>query len=235
MLLNTLSTTAALALALALPASAAPTSQISKRAAANDLSLTAQLKLASTATERFALLPNDSDFIFDFTTAQTPIATSQNFPPLVGTGLSFNMGSLPACSMSFVHLHPRATELLTLTSGHVLTEMIPEAGVVDAEGKARVIKTSLTAGQMTVFPQGSFHTQVNPECEVANFTAAFNSEEFAVGMVARQMFGFGDDVVAASFGGVIAGEDIEKVRQAIPESLAIEVEGCLSKCGIEKR
>ncbi|KAL4906006.1 hypothetical protein BDW74DRAFT_152439 [Aspergillus multicolor] len=233
MLLNTFLSTTAAALALALPTSAAPTSQVFKRA--SDLSLNAQLKLADTAIERFALLPNDSDFIFDFNTAETPIATSQNFHPLVGTGISFNMGSLPACSMSFVHLHPRATELLTLTSGHVLTEMIPQTGVTDSEGNARVIKTSLNAGQMTIFPQGSFHTQVNPDCEAANFTAAFNSEEFAVSMVARQMFELSDDVIAASFGQVIAGEDIEKVREAIPVALALEVEGCLSKCGLEKR
>ncbi|KAL4742909.1 RmlC-like cupin domain-containing protein [Aspergillus similis] len=221
-------------LAIALSATAAPAPQpITKRA--SDLSLTAQLKLADTAIERYALLPDDSDFVFDFNTAETPIATSQNFYPLVGTGISFNMGLLPACSMSFVHLHPRATELLTLTSGHVLTEMVPETGVTDSSGKPRVIKTDLHAGQMTIFPAGSFHTQVNPDCSAANFTAAFTSDEFAVGMVARQAFEFSDDIIAASFGQVIAGEDIEQVRDAIPTSLAIEVEGCLSKCGKQKR
>lgn len=137
--------------------------------------------------------------------------------------------------MSFVHLHPRATELLTLTSGHVLTEMVPEAGVTDSSGKPRVIKTDLHAGQMTIFPAGSFHTQVNPDCSAANFTAAFTSDEFAVAMVARQTFEFSNDIIAASFGQVIAGEDIEQMRDAIPTSLAIEVEGCLSKCGKQKR
>ncbi|KAL5041654.1 hypothetical protein BDW71DRAFT_201225 [Aspergillus fruticulosus] len=186
---------------------------------ASDLRLTAQLKLADTAIDRYALLPDDSDFVFDFNTAETPIATSQNFYPLVGTGISFNMGSLPACSISFVHLHPRATELLTLTFGHVLTEMIPETGVIDSSGNPGVIKTDLHAGQMTIFPAGSFHTQVNPDCEAAIFTAAFYTFEFR------------DDIIAASFGQVIAGEDIEKVRDAIPTSLAIAVEGCLGKCG----
>ncbi|KAL3475853.1 RmlC-like cupin domain-containing protein [Aspergillus californicus] len=219
-------------LAIALPASAVP-APITKRA--SDLSLTAQLKLADTAIERFALIPDDESFVFDFKTAQIPIATSQNFPPLVGTGISFNMGELPACSMSFVHLHPRATELFTLVSGHVLSEMIPQQGVTDADNNPRVIKTALTAGQMTIFPAGSFHTQINPDCESANFTAAFTSDEFAVSMVANQVFGFTDDVVAATFGQSIAGEDLERVRDAIPTSLAIKVEACLSKCGLEKR
>ncbi|KAL4985800.1 hypothetical protein BDW68DRAFT_189339 [Aspergillus falconensis] len=195
-----------------LPQSTLP-SVIAAMLRASDLRLTAQLKLADTAIDRYALLPDDSDFVFDFNTAETPIATSQNFYPLVGTGISFNMGSLPACSMSFVHLHPRATELLTLTFGHVLTEMIPETGVIDSSGNPGVIKTDLHAGQMTIFPAGSFHTQL------------------ALGMVARQTFEFRDDIIAASFGQVIAGEDIEKVRDAIPTSLAIAVEGCLGKRG----
>ncbi|KAL5002689.1 RmlC-like cupin domain-containing protein [Aspergillus recurvatus] len=231
---STLPAVIAAVLVIALPATAAQAPHSATKRA-SDLSLTAQLKLADTAIERYALLPDDSDFVFDFNTAEAPIATSQNFYPLVGTGISFNMGSLPACSMSFVHLHPRATELLTLTSGHVLTEMVPETGVTDSSGNPRVIRTDLHAGQMTIFPTGSFHTQVNPDCSAANFTAAFTSDEFALGMVARQIFEFSDDIIAASFGEVIAGEDIEKVRDAIPTSLAIAVEGCLDKCGKEKR
>ncbi|KAL4923010.1 germin family protein [Aspergillus undulatus] len=219
-------------LALALRARAAPR-PITERAA-SDLSLFAQLKLADTAIQRYELLPNDEDFVFDFNAGDVPIATSANFGPLVGTGISFNMGQLPACSMSFVHLHPRATELFALTTGHVKSEMVPQEGVTDSEGNQRVISVDLNPGQLTIFPQGSFHTQINPDCESANFTAAFTSDEFAVGMVAKQAFSFSDDVVAATFGQTIAGEDIEKVRDAIPTTLAIEVEGCLAKCGKKK-
>ncbi|KAL4883589.1 RmlC-like cupin domain-containing protein [Aspergillus karnatakaensis] len=229
MLLQTL---AAAILALALQATAAP-QHITQRDN-SDLSLTAQLRLADTATERYALLPDDKDFVFDFYNTDNPIATTANFPPLVGTGISFNVGQLPACSMSFVHLHPRATELFNLVSGHVLSEMIPES-VFDTEGNQRVIKTELNPGQLTIFPAGSFHTQINPDCEPANFTAAFTSDEFSVSMVARQVFSFTDDVISATFGQTIAGEDIEKVRDAIPTTLAIKVEECLSKCGKEKR
>lgn len=62
--------------------------------------------------------------------------------------------------MAFLHLHPRASELFAVTSGRVVTEMVPEAGVVTADGKQRVIRTDLSAGMLTIFPQGSFHTQV---------------------------------------------------------------------------
>ncbi|KAL4790310.1 RmlC-like cupin domain-containing protein [Aspergillus venezuelensis] len=222
----------ALILAVALPAAAAP-HPITQRAV-SDLPITAQLKLADTAIERYEILSDDKQFVFNFNEGDVPVATSQNFYPLVGTGVSFNMGSLPACTMAFAHLHPRATELFTLTSGHVKSEMIPQEGVTDSGGNQRVIRTDLTAGMMTVFPAGSFHLQINPDCEPANFTAAFNSDEFAVGMIAKQVFSFTDDVVAGTFGQSITGEDIEGVREAIPKSLAIEVEGCLAKCGLTK-
>ncbi|GIK01976.1 hypothetical protein Aspvir_006019 [Aspergillus viridinutans] len=179
----------------------------------SQLSLTAQLRLADTAIERYKLLPKGEDFVFNFAGASLPIATSQNFPALVGTGISFSIAQLPACSMSFLHLHPRATELFAITSGR---------------GHQRVIRAELGPGIVTIFPAGSFHTQVNPDCEPANFTAAFTSDEFAVGLVAAQTFSLSDDVIAATFGQTIAGEDIEKVRQAIPVTMAIKVEECLT-------
>ncbi|RAL14774.1 germin family protein [Aspergillus homomorphus CBS 101889] len=224
----------AVTIALVLPATAAP-QPITKRAP-SDLSLNAQLRLADTAIERYQLLPNDSDFVFNFTgSEEVPIASSQNWPALVGVGASFSISQLPACSMSFLHLHPRATELFGLTSGRILSEMVPQAGVLNADGKQRVISVELGPGMVTVYPAGSFHTQVNPDCEPASFAAAFTSDEFAVSLIAEQTFSLPDDVIARTFGQSIAGEDIEKVRGAIPASMAIQVEECLAKCGKEKR
>jgi oxalate decarboxylase/phosphoglucose isomerase-like protein (cupin superfamily) len=137
--------------------------------------------------------------------------------------------------MAYLHLHPRATELFVLNYGRVLTQMVPEVGVLDSEGKQRVIRTELGPGMMTIFPAGSFHTQVNPDCEPANFTAALSSEDFGIGLVAEQTFSLSDDVIAATFGQSIAGEDIDKVRDAIPGEVVIKVEECLSKCGKQKR
>ncbi|KAF7587912.1 hypothetical protein BBP40_006535 [Aspergillus hancockii] len=230
---STLLSVVAVMLALTLPARAAP-QQITKRSTP-ELSLTAQLRLADTAIERYRLLPKDEDFVFNFTASELPVATSQNFPALIGTGASFSIAQLPACSMSFLHLHPRATELFAITSGRVLSEMVPEAGVLDSEGSQRVIRVELGPGMVTIYPAGSFHTQVNPDCEPANFTAAFTSDEFAVGLVAQQTFSLSDDVIAATFGQAIAGEDIETVRDAIPTTMAIKVEECLNKCGKQKR
>lgn len=137
--------------------------------------------------------------------------------------------------MTFVHLHPRATEVFAITSGRIHSEMVPEGGVVDSKGNQRVIRAEIGPGMLTIYPAGSFHTQVNPGCEAANFTAAFNSEDTGISLVADQTFSFSDDIIAATFGQSIAGEDIDKVRHAIPKDMLIMVEECLTKCGKQKR
>ncbi|KAK1637654.1 RmlC-like cupin domain-containing protein [Colletotrichum phormii] len=202
---------------------------------ATGLSLTAQLQIADSGAARYRLLPKDEDFIYDFNKSQVALANRQTFPAVTGLGGSMAVASLPACAMSFLHLHPRASELLVVTSGRVITEMVPEAGVLDADGKQRVIRADLGPNQMTVFPQGSFHTQVNPECTPASAVVSFTSDEGGTAMVAAQLFALSDDVIETSFGSSIAGEDIDRVRQAIPKNLVLKVEECLKKCGLEKR
>ena len=137
--------------------------------------------------------------------------------------------------MASLHLHPRAAELFTVVTGRIFTEQTPESGVLDADGKQRVIRAELGPKQITVFPAGSFHTQLNPDCETALAVVSFASEDPGAGLVAGQAFALSDEVVASTFGGVIAGEDIEKGRGAIPAGALLQVESCLAKCGIEKR
>ncbi|KAJ5143423.1 uncharacterized protein N7515_002210 [Penicillium bovifimosum] len=224
---------AVVALTVATPASAAPQSMPTSAPA--DLSKTARLQVADTAVDRYQILSKDEDFVFDFGKSGIPFANRKTFPALTGYGTSFSLGSLPACGMAFLHLHPRATELFALTSGHVHTEMVPEGNVLDSNKKQRVIQTDLYPGMMTIFPAGSFHTQVNPDCEPANFSAALTAEDFGISMVADQTFSLTDDIIAGTFGQSIAGEDIERVRGAIPGATLIRVEECLKKCGIQKR
>ncbi|KAF4966955.1 hypothetical protein FSARC_5440 [Fusarium sarcochroum] len=214
-----------------------------RRGASEGLSLTAQLQLADTAADRFTLLPEDKDFIFDFNQKQENpgkggeliAANRKTFPALVGTGSGMAFGRIDACGMNTLHVHPRSAELQVVTSGRLITEMVPENGVVDKDGNRRVIRTELKANMMTPFYQGSIHTQYNPDCEPANFFASFAAEDFGTGQLADELAVISDDVIAATFGQSIAGEDIEKVRKAIPKSIALGVEECLKKCGIKKR
>ncbi|KAF3398133.1 hypothetical protein F1880_006360 [Penicillium rolfsii] len=224
----------AIALVQARLTEAAPHTMLDRSTA--ESSLSTQLRVADSAADRYALLPKDEDFVYDFSkNPALPLADGKSFPALVGTGLSFSLSQLPACGMTFVHLHPRATELFAITSGRVHSEMVPEGGVVDSKGNQRVIRTEIGPGLLTIYPAGSFHTQVNPDCEAANFTAAFNSEDTGISLVADQTFAFSDDIIARTFGQTIAGEDIDKVRDAISGDMLIKVEECLTKCGKQKR
>ena len=135
--------------------------------------------------------------------------------------------------MAPLHLHPRATEVFLLVNGTVHTEMVPESGVLTADGDQRVIRTQLKPGQMTVFPAGSFHAQVNTECEPVFAVAAFSAEDPGAGAVVPGALAFSDEFAGPAFG--IKGEDVDSYRERIPEGAAGVVEECLAKCGLEKR
>lgn len=64
-----------------------------------------------------------------------------------------------------------------------------------------------------VFPQGSTHTEWNPDCTDAVFVAGFNSDDPGVRQDAQTTFGLSDEVVGATFGfknGIIEGVDLDK-------------------------
>ncbi|KAK1729577.1 hypothetical protein CaCOL14_007735 [Colletotrichum acutatum] len=245
-------TTSSVALTLALASSALAAPYNSPRAETTSapaptstLSLTQQLFLADTAADRFKLLPDDKQFIFDFNQPQQNpgkggelvAANRKTFPALVGTGAGMAVGRVGPCGMNTLHVHPRSAELQIVVKGRLITEMTPENGVVlAADGKTRrAIRTELGPFQMTPFYQGSLHTQFNPDCGDAVFVASFASEDFGTGQVADSTFALTDDVIAATFGQSIAGADIDRVRKAIPASIALGVDECLKKCNIQKR
>jgi oxalate decarboxylase/phosphoglucose isomerase-like protein (cupin superfamily) len=96
--------------------------------------------------------------------------------------------------MASLHIHPRSAEIFAVLSGRVITEMIPEGGVFEADGKTpRIIRTELRANQTTVFPQGSFHAQVNPECTPAWALAAFSSDDPGAALIVPQVLELTDD------------------------------------------
>ncbi|KAF5025418.1 hypothetical protein F66182_2520 [Fusarium sp. NRRL 66182] len=198
-------------------------------------SLTTRLRLADSVVDRYGLLPEDKDFVYDFNSSETGFADSKSFPALVGTGLSFASAPLPGCHMVMVHLHPRSAELFAVVSGRIYTEGTAEAGVVDSQGKPRVIKTELSAGQATVFYQGTMHYQINPDCEPAQAVAAFSSEDAGTSAAAASLLSLGDEAVSRAFGQSIAGEDVDKIRHSIPATAAVKVDECLAKCGKQKR
>ncbi|KAK4151709.1 Spherulin-1A [Chaetomidium leptoderma] len=192
----------------------------------------AQLQLADTAVDRYQILPKDEDFVFDFNTATFPMANRKTFPALVGTGVSLAIAEIKGCTMASLHIHPRAAEIFVVLAGRVYTETVPEGGVLDADGKPRVIRTELTANQTTIFPQGSFHAQMNPDCTPALTVAAFASDDPGAALILPQAFTQTDDFVVNSFGGAISVEDLARFRDAIPQGAFFEVEECRKRCGM---
>lgn len=200
-------------------------------------SLTSQLFLADTAADRFNLIPNDKDFKFPFVPkaaggkgGDIVAANRKTFPALVGTGSGMAVGFLDACGFNTPHLHPRATELQIVIEGKIITQMLPENGVNDANGKRRLIQNELTQFEMQPFYQGSVHAQYNPDCAPATFVASFNSEDFGTGQIPDELFAMSDEVVAAAFGQAIPGNKVDEFQSKIPLSIALGVKECLKKC-----
>ena len=92
-----------------------------------------QIKLAYTAVERLTLIKSfgstDDYFKFDLTPGgshsnaanglggQGYLAEVGNYPVLMGTGISVAIGYLNPCGLDSIHIHNRATEMVTLVNG----------------------------------------------------------------------------------------------------------------------
>ncbi|KAH6628186.1 RmlC-like cupin domain-containing protein [Chaetomium tenue] len=201
---------------------------------ATALSIPAQLQLADTAVDRYQILTKNEDFVFDFNTAPFPMANRKTFPALVGTDIALAITAIEGCSMASLHIHPRSAEIFVVLSGRVITQMIPEGGATDAgdASKPRLVRTELTANQTTIFPQGSFHAQMNPECTPALAVAAFASDDPGAALVLPQAFQQEDEFVVNSFVGAISAEDLARFRKAVPQGPFFDVEACRKRCGL---
>lgn len=235
------------ALLSAVLSSAAPTAPSSYQApasnntstSANNLDLITKLELAPTAVDRIALL-SDADFLYDFknppanttTTGKgghTVKADRKAFPALIGQGVSMTLGFIGPCGFNTPHVHPRSSEINVIVQGRLGTEFVAENG-------ARPISNTLEQYQMTVFPKGATHTEFNPDCEDAVFVAGFASEDPGVEQSAQTLFELEPELVSSVLGvQTINGEDVGKFEGMLPKNVALGVESCLKKCGIERK
>jgi len=85
-----------------------------------NLALDASLKTAATQLDRLALLPSNSDWLFDFTAQPSYTnspgivvnADAATFPVTVGNGTIMSLLSLGSCAMLPPHYHPRVTNFV---------------------------------------------------------------------------------------------------------------------------
>ncbi|KAF2115558.1 RmlC-like cupin domain-containing protein [Lophiotrema nucula] len=161
-------------------------------------------------------------------------ANVDNFPILSGLGIATTLGFLEPCGMNTPHVHPRATEFLTLVEGSDLKfGYVLENGLVEAGQNAEIAGT-LQKFQGTVFPIGSIHYQFNdsPDCTPATFVAALNSDDPGTNQIAQGFFGLNPDIVNATLGfpKQIDGSNIAQFRKSIPPNLAQGIDSCLARC-----
>ena len=207
----------------------------------NTTALIAELKAADSAVERNQILAangGNASFIFDFANppaaavvaspaGKLAVANSATAPFLTGFDSSLAYVTIQPCGLILPHIHPRGDEFIINTQGTIFTQFIAESG-------AALVSNTLNTLGATLFPKGSIHLEYNPECTPAAFVAAFNNNDPGVSFVAANFFSLDDQVVIASLGGdaVVSGADLASIRHALPEGLAVSVEQCVQKCGI---
>jgi hypothetical protein len=156
---------------------------------------------------------------------------------LTGLGISTTLGFMEPCGINTPHVHPRATEFLTLVEGKNLKfGYVLENGLVVGKGKNPEIAGTLNKFEGTVFPQGSIHFQFNDNCEKAVFVAALNSEDPGTNQVAQGFFALNNQVLDATLGfpKEINGKNIGDFAKDIPANLAQDMKVCLAKCNPKK-
>ncbi|KAI1104195.1 RmlC-like cupin domain-containing protein [Jackrogersella minutella] len=208
------------------------------------LSKVQQILLSDTRADAVNnVLTQDSDFVFDFNKArqfgpgaggEIVQANRKAFPALTGTGIGMAVGFLGPCGFNTPHVHNRATELLIVTKGKVVSEMVIENGVGQA-GSPRDVTNTVAELQATPYFMGSLHTQFNPTCDDVTFIAPLSSEDFGANTMAQAYFALEDDTIRAAAGNHISGADVDKFRGLISTNVALGVEQCLQTCGIAKR
>jgi hypothetical protein len=126
---------------------------------------------------------------------QVDLAKPNNFPSIIGTGVTAAVGFMNPCGLNTPHIHPRATEFLVLAQGsNVQTGFILENGFTTQQN------TTLSQFQGTVFPEGAIHFQFNDNCKPAVFISALSNEDLDASLIAPNFFNLDSEIVEATLG-----------------------------------
>ncbi|KAI1617311.1 RmlC-like cupin domain-containing protein [Exophiala viscosa] len=206
----------------------------------------AELLTADSTVSRFKDIQKEIDagdvnLKFDFNIAANPppampgkggqvdLANRANFPILTDLGISAAAIFFNPCGLNTPHIHPRASEFLTLaTDNNLLTGFVLENGLTTE------FNTTLTKFQGTVFPMGSIHFQQNLDCTPAVAIAGLNSEDPGASSIAQNFFALDSEVIDATLGfpKQIDGSNFAAFKKAIPPPLVNGIEECLIRCNI---
>ncbi|KAF3356847.1 Tubulin gamma chain [Verticillium dahliae VDG1] len=199
--------------------------------------LVGRLKLSPTELDKIKLLSQDSDWTFDYFASDfhnyspggVVNANAATFPATIGNGMTMSWLTLGPCAMLPPHYHPRASNYVVAVEGTTETFMTLENG-------ARLVRTILTPGKMTIFPTGSLHTMQNTgrfRCENATLVSALSSEDAGTHNVANGLFGLPSEILAAAFGDSPLATQFAALAQNIPAVGTGASEGsseCMRRC-----
>ncbi|BBN10077.1 protein MpCupin60 [Marchantia polymorpha subsp. ruderalis] len=117
-----------------------------------------------------------------------------NFPALVGLGVSSALLQFPPGSINPVHYHPRASEVFYVLQGCL------DVGFVDTMNK--LFTATICEGESFVFPKAMTHFQINRGLVTAKGIVAFSSSNPGTSRLPNVLFksGIPDDVLMQSFG-----------------------------------
>ncbi|KAK2054197.1 spherulin-1A [Colletotrichum caudatum] len=194
------------------------------------------LRTSPTELDKLETLPDDEDWTFNYfahpyythTPGGVVNANAATFPAAVGNGMTMAWISLGPCAMLPPHYHARASNYVVSVVGSTETHMMLENG-------ARVVRTKLDPGMMTVFPQGSLHTMQNIGCGNATLISALSSEDAGTQNVANGLFDLPLSVVAAAFGGDPLSAQFAQFHRDIPAvgtGASIGTAECLQSCEV---
>ncbi|KAL8950206.1 MAG: hypothetical protein Q9222_003753 [Ikaeria aurantiellina] len=206
-----------------------------------------KLQLAPSQEDRFDILtsqgPADTWLKYDFNPAANPnpgggkglggqgdLANRKTFPALINLGVAMSAGFMNPCGMNKPHVHPRASEFLTLANGKSL-----KTGFILENGLTQQFSTTLELYQGAIFPQGSIHYEFNDNCESAVFLAAFSNEDPGLSTIGKNFFALDPEVVDADLGfpAQLDGTNIREFDAKIPKSFSQGPKECLERCGIK--
>ncbi|KAK2017495.1 spherulin-1A [Colletotrichum eremochloae] len=181
------------------------------------------LRTSPTELDKTRTLSDDQDWTFNYFVhrhhTHSPGAT-------VGNGMIMAWICLGPCAMLPPHYHARA-------SNYVVSVMESTETFMTLENGARVVRTKLVPGMMTVFPQGGLHTTQNTGCVNATLISALSSEDAGTQNVANGLFDLPLSVVAAAFGGSPLSAQFAQLRRDIPvvgTGASMGTTKCIQRC-----
>lgn len=119
--------------------------------------------------EQKPVLPNDSDYKFNFTAATPPgsaVIVKIGSSPFSKSSLQLRQVFVEPCGVLAAHIHPHATEFAFVIKGAV------QYGMYLEDGTQKYI--NVTTGEATLVPQGTVHFVYNLVCCQSALTIAFD-------------------------------------------------------------